>query len=61
MSLFACLTVLIEPEVVIYSYVVLLLVALCATWWIFKKVLKIAILKNIVDNPDQRKISIFHN
>lgn len=56
MSLFACLTVLIEPEAVIYSYVVLLLVALCATWWIFKKVLKIAILKNVVDNPDQRKI-----
>lgn len=40
----------------IYYYVVLLLVALCATWWIFKKVLRIAIMKNIVDNPDQRKI-----
>ena len=41
---------------VIYCYIVLLLVALCTTWWIFKKILKIAILKNIVDNPDQRKI-----
>lgn len=40
----------------IHYYIVLLLVALCATWWIFKKILKIAILKNIVDNPDQRKI-----
>lgn len=40
----------------IYYYVVLLLVALCTTWWIFKKVLRIAIMKNIVDNPDQRKI-----
>lgn len=40
----------------IYCYIVLLLVALCTTWWIFKKILKIAILKNIVDNPDQRKI-----
>ena len=41
---------------VIYCYILLLLVALCTTWWIFKKILKIAILKNIVDNPDQRKI-----
>lgn len=40
----------------IYYYTILLLVAVCATWWIFKKILRIAILKNIVDNPDQRKI-----
>lgn len=37
-------------------FVTLFLVSLCATWWIFKKVLKIAKLKNIVDNPDGRKI-----
>jgi UDP-N-acetylmuramyl pentapeptide phosphotransferase/UDP-N-acetylglucosamine-1-phosphate transferase len=41
---------------VFYYYFVLLLVALCATWWIFRKILKIAIMKNIVDNPDHRKI-----
>ena len=29
---------------------------MCATWWIFKKVLKIALTKNIVDNPDARKL-----
>ena len=32
------------------------LVALFATWLIFKKILRIAILKNIVDNPNHRKI-----
>ena len=37
-------------------YITLFAVSLCATWWIFKKVLKIAILKNIMDNPDERKI-----
>lgn len=37
-------------------FITLFLVSLCATWWIFKKVLKIAKLKNIVDNPDGRKI-----
>ena len=42
-------------ELVLY-YTTLFVVSLCATWWIFKKVLKIAILKNIVDNPDERKI-----
>lgn len=42
-------------ELVLY-YLTLFVVSLCATWWIFKKVLKIAILKNIVDNPDERKI-----
>ena len=42
-------------ELLLY-YLTLFVVSLCATWWIFKKVLKIAILKNIVDNPDERKI-----
>ena len=36
-------------------YLTLFLVALAATWGIFKKVLKIALMKNIVDNPDARK------
>ena len=40
----------------ILYYTTLFIVALVSTWWIFKKVLKIAILKNIVDNPDARKI-----
>ncbi len=40
----------------ILYYTILFIVALVSTWWIFKKVLKIAILKNIVDNPDARKI-----
>lgn len=42
-------------ELVLY-YITLFVVSLCATWWIFKKILNIAILKNIVDNPDERKI-----
>lgn len=37
-------------------YVTLFLVSLCATWWIFKKVLKLARKKNIVDNPNSRKL-----
>lgn len=37
-------------------YSVLFVVSLFATWWVFKKVLNIAKLKNIVDNPDERKI-----
>ena len=37
-------------------YLTLFLVALVVTWWIFKKVLKIALMKNIVDNPDARKL-----
>lgn len=37
-------------------YIILFLVSLSATWWVFKKVLKIAKLKNIVDNPDARKL-----
>lgn len=39
-----------------YYYLILSLVALFATWLIFKKILRIAILKNIVDNPNHRKI-----
>ena len=37
-------------------YLILFAVALISTWWVFKKVLKIAILKNIVDNPDARTL-----
>ncbi len=37
-------------------FITLFFVSLCATWWVYKKVLKIAKLKNIVDNPDGRKI-----
>lgn len=37
-------------------YLTLFIVALVATWWIFKKVLRIALKKNIVDNPDARKL-----
>lgn len=38
------------------KYIILFLLSFCATSWIFKKVLKIALMKNIVDNPDARKI-----
>lgn len=37
-------------------YIALFAIALCSTWWIFRKVLKICLLKNIVDNPDARKL-----
>ena len=37
-------------------YLTLFVVAMVATWWIFKKVLRIALIKNIVDNPDTRKL-----
>ena len=37
-------------------YLTLFVVAMVATWWIFKKVLRIALIKNIVDNPDARKL-----
>ena len=37
-------------------YITLFVVSLLSTWWIFKKVLRIAKLKNIVDNPDERKL-----
>lgn len=42
-------------ELTLY-YITLLVVSLCTTWWVFKKVLHIAKLKNIVDNPGERKI-----
>ena len=42
-------------ELTLY-YLTLFAISLCSTWWIFKKVLKIAKLKNIVDNPDARKL-----
>lgn len=37
-------------------YIIIFLVSLCTTWCVFKKVLNIAKLKNIVDNPDARKL-----
>ena len=37
-------------------YMTLFVVALFATWWIFKRVLKISLMKNIVDNPEARKL-----
>ena len=39
-----------------YYYITMFIVSLCATWWIFKKVLKIARLKNIMDAPGERKL-----
>lgn len=39
-----------------YYYLLLFVISLCSTWWIFKKVLRIAKTKNIVDNPDERKL-----
>lgn len=43
-------------KVLILHCSILFIVSLCATWWIFKKVLRIAVEKNIVDNPDSRKL-----
>lgn len=40
----------------IINYFIQLAVSLVSTWWIFKNVLHIAKLKNIVDNPDARKL-----
>lgn len=37
-------------------YLTLFTIAFGSTWWIFKKVLRIAIMKDIVDNPDARKL-----
>lgn len=42
-------------ELILY-YITLFVVSLLSTWWIFKRVLRIAKLKNIVDNPDARKL-----
>lgn len=40
----------------IYHLLVPFIVAFCATLWVHPKILKIAILKNLVDNPDERKL-----
>lgn len=40
----------------IIYFIILFIVSMFATWWVFKKILKIAIQKNIVDNPDARKL-----
>ena len=39
-----------------YHFLIPALFAFLGTLWIHPKVLKIAILKNIVDNPDARKL-----
>ncbi len=41
---------------VLYHIIIPALVAFIATLWIHPKVLKIAIMKNLVDNPDARKL-----
>ena len=40
----------------VFYYIALFLVSLISTMWVYKKTLRIAIDKNIVDNPDARKI-----
>ncbi len=40
----------------LYHLIIPFLVAFIATLWIHPKVLKIAIMKNLVDNPDARKL-----
>lgn len=40
----------------LHFYLTLFIVALISTWWIFKKVLRVALEKNIVDNPGARKL-----
>lgn len=37
-------------------YLTLFVSAMLSTWWIFKSVLRIAVIKNITDNPDARKL-----
>ena len=37
-------------------YITMFFVSLCSTWWIFKKVLRLARKKNILDNPNSRKL-----
>jgi UDP-N-acetylmuramyl pentapeptide phosphotransferase/UDP-N-acetylglucosamine-1-phosphate transferase len=39
-----------------YQILIPALLAFCGTLWIHPKILKIAIMKNIVDNPDARKL-----
>lgn len=36
--------------------IILFCVSLLSTWWIFRKVHRIAQMKNVVDNPDARKL-----
>ncbi len=36
--------------------VILFFVSLLSTWWIFRKIHRIAQMKNVVDNPDARKL-----
>ena len=40
----------------IYHLLIPFFVAFIATNWVHPKILKIAILKNLVDNPDERKL-----
>ncbi len=40
----------------IYHLLIPFIVAIIATSWVHPKILKIAILKNLVDNPDERKL-----
>lgn len=40
----------------IYHLLIPFIVAFAATLWVHPKILKIAILKNLVDNPDERKL-----
>lgn len=41
---------------ILYHLIIPFLVAFIATLWIHPKILKIAIIKNLVDNPDARKL-----
>lgn len=45
-----------EDMSTIYHLLVPFIVAFAATLWVHPKILKIAILKNLVDNPDERKL-----
>lgn len=36
--------------------ITLFIISLFGTWWIFKKILRIAVLKDITDNPNVRKL-----
>lgn len=40
----------------LYHIIIPFIVAMIATFWIHPKILKIAIMKNLVDNPDARKL-----
>lgn len=43
-------------EINVYHLIIPFLVAFLTTLWIHPKILKIAIIKNLVDNPDARKL-----